>query len=408
MGYDIGRAVLAVCSVLVVLVAASAFPAAGFGSLPGGWDGGSGQGVGPGGDGPQMGGEPTPDPGRSGDDRTTTAEDGDETEKTTTTTTTTDPGGETTTEDSGDDRTTTDAGGEETTTETGSEETTTGATGPEPGEDDGKGGLLAALGALLGVLIAVLAWVAWTAAVVLFVGVAVFGIAMGAGKAAVESDAGATVLRFAGREVHVGASLQGVSRGTMSYVLALSAGTNRMLDDLGTTLQAAITGAGPALSTLRGSGSAALGTIARGLGTALAGGTRAAGGALLSLPSGLGALVSGVGGLRSGGSTPDRDARDTSPVPPSEEATEEPAPPESVEEAWTEFVETLRVRDPDTKTPAEFARIAVHGGLPVEPVRRLTETFREVRYGDVPPSGERVDAALSAFEEIRRRGGEES
>lgn len=384
MGYDLGRAVLAVCSVLAVLVAASAFPAAGFGALPGGGHGDPGGVTGPGGDGPPAtGGEQTTAPpgGPANGTADGDAENGSDG--------TTGAGEETT------------AGESTTATETATPETTTTTAGGS-GESDENRGMAALLSLLFGAAL-------WTLGAVAVLGLLLGVVGMATGVVAVERAARGTTLTVAGREFHVGRALQGISRSTMSYVLAISASGARLVDEVGAAIRAAGSGIGPALSAVWQSGGLALSALPRAVGAALAGSVRALGAALVAIPAGLGSLAGGLGGLSMPDwSTPDRDARDASPVPPSEDDPEEPAPPGSVEEAWAAFVEHLGVRNAATRTPGELARVAVEAGLPADPVRRLTGAFREVRYGGVPPSEDRLRAALSALEEIRRDGGEES
>ncbi|PSQ20057.1 hypothetical protein BRD00_00075 [Halobacteriales archaeon QS_8_69_26] len=385
MGYDLGRAVLAVCSVLAVLIAASAFPAAGFGALPGGGDGDTGVAEGPGGDGP---------PTTGGDGATTVP--GDSTGEGNGTDTTTEDGGETTTDGTTESDGTTTAG--ETPTATTKSTTT-----EDPSDSDDDSVLAPLVSLLLGAVV-------WALGAITVLGLVLGLVGMATGTVAVERAATGTVLTVGSVEFQVGSAVQGISRSTMSYVLAISASAARLVDQVGTAMSAAGSGFGPALSALVRSGSGALSSLPTAMGTVLAGSTRALGGALVAIPSGLGALVGGLGGLSTPDwATPSRDPRDASPVPPSEEAVEEEeTPPESVEEAWAAFVEHLGARNTAARTPGELARAAVDAGLPSDAVERLTGTFRAVRYGGVPPSEDRLRAALSALEEIRRHGGEES
>lgn len=74
----------------------------------------------------------------------------------------------------------------------------------------------------------------------------------------------------------------------------------------------------------------------------------------------------------------------------------------SIHEAWLLFTQQLHLRDRRTVTPGEVARKAVADGFPQDPVRQLTEVFREVEYGDYPPSESRRRQARQALERIAK------
>jgi hypothetical protein len=59
----------------------------------------------------------------------------------------------------------------------------------------------------------------------------------------------------------------------------------------------------------------------------------------------------------------------------------EGTPSNEVGLAWVEMGRTVDVSDPHALTPGEWQTAAVEAGLDPEPVRTITETFREVRYG---------------------------
>lgn len=80
------------------------------------------------------------------------------------------------------------------------------------------------------------------------------------------------------------------------------------------------------------------------------------------------------------------------------DADDEPDPI-SLREAWRRFARRV-AGDWRRRTPGEVARVALDEGLPRESVLALTEVFRDVEYGDRPPSEERVERAREAFRAI--------
>nr|WP_193570048.1 DUF4129 domain-containing protein [Halorussus sp. JP-T4] len=70
--------------------------------------------------------------------------------------------------------------------------------------------------------------------------------------------------------------------------------------------------------------------------------------------------------------------------------------------AWREMTDHLRVSNPASSTPAEFAAAAVDAGMAREDVDRLTALFEEVRYGGEAPTEEREQQALDALRRIER------
>jgi hypothetical protein len=68
---------------------------------------------------------------------------------------------------------------------------------------------------------------------------------------------------------------------------------------------------------------------------------------------------------------------------------------------WRAFVAVVPATAVPSRTPGELARAAVDAGFPAEPVRDLTERFREVRYGGGDPD-EAAGPARRAFAAIRK------
>lgn len=68
--------------------------------------------------------------------------------------------------------------------------------------------------------------------------------------------------------------------------------------------------------------------------------------------------------------------------------------------AWAEMIESVGVADPETTTPAAFARAAVRAGLDPADVDELTDLFREVRYGDADLTEDRIERATAALRRI--------
>ncbi|UTF53032.1 DUF4129 domain-containing protein [Natronosalvus rutilus] len=161
-----------------------------------------------------------------------------------------------------------------------------------------------------------------------------------------------------------------------------------------------------------------LGMAGRGLGRGL-------GSAVVSLPTGIaGALGSlgrrsrsfslsgGIASLfdgfslsrRAAGSwsqstaTQDDDRRTTDDA-----ETEDDPGPQTVEEAWAALTGLVSRRRDRSKTPGEYASAAVDAGFPESAVSTLTETFREVRYGNYPATDARVRRARAAYEQIVSR-----
>ena len=71
-----------------------------------------------------------------------------------------------------------------------------------------------------------------------------------------------------------------------------------------------------------------------------------------------------------------------------------------MEEAWAALSRRVAIPNRRTRTPGEIARTAIDRGYPDEPVQRLTDAFREVRYGG-RSRGDRTEIARSALERLR-------
>ncbi|MFC7071466.1 DUF4129 domain-containing protein, partial [Halobaculum lipolyticum] len=80
----------------------------------------------------------------------------------------------------------------------------------------------------------------------------------------------------------------------------------------------------------------------------------------------------------------------------------EPAPPETVREAWRRFRASVPGRGKESWTPGDLARRAADRGYPRGPVDALTEAFRGIRYGNRPATADRRERALDAYDRLRR------
>ena len=76
---------------------------------------------------------------------------------------------------------------------------------------------------------------------------------------------------------------------------------------------------------------------------------------------------------------------------------------------WREFVGLVAPPRATTRTPGEIARYAVERGLPAEPIRALTDAYRDAEYGRFAPDADRLARAREAVRAVREtvRGGEE-
>ena len=75
-----------------------------------------------------------------------------------------------------------------------------------------------------------------------------------------------------------------------------------------------------------------------------------------------------------------------------------------VYKSWWEMVETLDVDDKSTKTPQEFAEVAVDEGFDPDAVTELTEIFEESLYGGKEVTREQERKAREAVERIKAEG----
>jgi len=75
--------------------------------------------------------------------------------------------------------------------------------------------------------------------------------------------------------------------------------------------------------------------------------------------------------------------------------------------AWVEMTDHLEVANPDATTAEEFAAVAVDAGMASDDVERLTDLFRDVRYGGADPDT-RAEEAVATLRRIERTYGSES
>ncbi|NEU58200.1 DUF4129 domain-containing protein [Halorussus sp. MSC15.2] len=345
MAHERRRAALAALCVFAVAVAATLLPASGFGSQP------AGVGVGGGGADASLGGGGGPDA-----DVQTTAES------------TPQPDTTTSDADSGD--------GGDTTTET---TTTTATTTAASGGDTGGGGDL--LGALVGVPLAL---------------VGVLGlVGFWTGALSLSRAAGPLPFTLVVGDTPLGELIGGIPTRTMTLVVGLSASVPRLLDDAAALSREVGRSFGTVLSAAGRGTADALRIGARGLAVTFTAVPRA----LAGLGAGAGVLTSlgNVSVPSFGGRSRSEDSGNSGGTP--RDGPEDTSPP-SVEEAWRTMRDRVAVRNRDARTPGEVARAAARRGYPDEAVRRLTEAFREVRYGDLPRD-DRTDSARSALDRLR-------
>ncbi|ACV46187.1 MULTISPECIES: DUF4129 domain-containing protein [Halomicrobium] len=76
----------------------------------------------------------------------------------------------------------------------------------------------------------------------------------------------------------------------------------------------------------------------------------------------------------------------------------------AVYRAWRELASEVEDADRRTQTPAEIAARARVAGFDRDAVATLTDRFREVRYGQRPPTSERETSARSALDRLRSEG----
>ncbi len=345
------RAALATLCVFAVALAASLFPAGGFGSQP------AGVGVGESPDAPAGG--PAPDP--ASDSPTASA-----------------PADSTTTTADSEPATTAEPTATETTTAAAATDPANGASGP------GAGALFGAVFALFGAITAV---GLWTGAL-----------------AVTATTAGAIPITITVGDTPIGSLIGAIPARTMALVVGFSASVPRIVDDAAALSREVARGLSTATGALARTTAGALRVGAAGLAAIAVAVPRA----LAGLGGGA-SLLSRIGGSGLGSLGLDRRERDdTARTVASSEADGGDAGPPSVEEAWLAMAERVRLRNPDARTPGEFARAAVERGYPDDAVGRLTDAFREVRYGDLART-DRTSIARSALDRIRshREGDDE-
>ncbi|MFP9191931.1 DUF4129 domain-containing protein [Natrialbaceae archaeon A-CW1-1] len=123
----------------------------------------------------------------------------------------------------------------------------------------------------------------------------------------------------------------------------------------------------------------------------------------LSLTGGFSALFDGFGSVRRRHrrSSSDSPTAASNSAVQSTESADDPGP-QTIEAAWEEMTAlvTRSSRGTVSKTPGEYARAAIAAGYPESAVTTLTEVFRQVRYGDYPPTDDRTRRARAAYEEL--------
>jgi hypothetical protein len=195
---------------------------------------------------------------------------------------------------------------------------------------------------------------------------------------------------FGGDGVSPAGLVKRIPQTTMVALVGASTGTARVLSTVGSVAGDAAAG----LATVVGGGSRATGSLLAGLGGLFS----SSGGSLLSIGGVLSGLASGESGSASG-VAPEADARTAAPVDP--ESSDDPI--RTVEGAWEAFADPLPVRDPEARTPGELARTAVDRGDPADPVERLRDVFRDVRYGGAAATDDRTRTAVEAARDVLTR-----
>lgn len=191
--------------------------------------------------------------------------------------------------------------------------------------------------------------------------------------------------------------LGGVPQATMAFVFAVADGALSASALLGRSVGGVLAGIAGVFT--------AIARLFAGIPAAFTGGLSGAAGALFGgvadLPESVGRLASGA--ATRGDAEADAADRDAVPTDDLRDDRTEDGPP-SIDDAWDALTDRVDLSNPEARTPGEFARAAVERGLPAEPVRRLTSVVRDVTYGGLPRTDERVDAARSAHEAIDSGG----
>lgn len=352
---DRRRAALLACCILGVLVAAPFFPAAGYGDTP---DREAVDGSPPIGDLQGDDSEPADD-GADGGDEDDSGNDGDE---------------DASDEENGDERSDGD-------TEPNRSDDTVGQP-PSGGASDTLD-----WGTVLGVLVAGLALT--ILALVVMAGRAAMAERDGMDASAVESDA--SLGRLWGRFPGMHETIRAVPRVTMIGTISL--------------VQVGATASRSTSSAAR-----SVGDLFRQTGGAVATGVQFSVGGLFDLGRSSGLLSSVSGGFawipaslaRSSARESDSNGRvgSTATRRTRTQPTQEDDSLVTVEHAWATFEARAPVRRRSVATPGESAMAAIEDGFPERAVRRLTETFREVRYGGLPETDTRRRIAWESTERI--------
>lgn len=210
-------------------------------------------------------------------------------------------------------------------------------------------------------------------------------------------------------ETTVHGLVQRIPQVTMSFVIDGSSRVPPAMDAVGRVTGAvaggvatAVQGSATALGNAVGTGRKSLGNAAFGVGKGLALGLAAAPAGASSL---LGGLFGGDSSTIRSTDRPDSDARDAAGLR-SDGDDDPPGPPATIDEAWIRMLDRADLSRRRSKTPVELAGDLIRSGLPSEPVSRLTTLFRQRRYGDVPTTDERLQAARDALSQVG--GGENS
>lgn len=82
-------------------------------------------------------------------------------------------------------------------------------------------------------------------------------------------------------------------------------------------------------------------------------------------------------------------------------------PADEVDRLWLAMARRLDVDDPESTTPAEFAREAVRAGMDPDGVRTLTDAFEEVRYGGAGVTEDRKRRAREGYRKLGLDDGDE-
>ncbi|MCU4800352.1 DUF4129 domain-containing protein [Halobacteria archaeon HArc-gm2] len=102
---------------------------------------------------------------------------------------------------------------------------------------------------------------------------------------------------------------------------------------------------------------------------------------------------------------PDDEEDGEGPAPAAQSDPREGSPAHAVERAWLGMVSRLDLDRPGTMTTSECASAAIEAGLDREAVKRLTETYEEVRYGGRPVTAQREETAQQSRDRLDAGGG---